>query len=97
MKQAPTHRPKDAARTVEAIELSAETAREIARGLAEMAQTYPRIACPRILVVMWVPEGVLVLTETARWLIRRPVSHEHQTFLWSLIRSEFGAEIAGTC
>jgi hypothetical protein len=81
----------------EAIELSAERASEIARGLTEVAQEYPNIACPARLVLTRIPEGMLLESDLVRWVIR-PDQTEHRALLGALIRPELlCAWIAGNC
>jgi hypothetical protein len=82
----------------EAIELSAERAGEIARGLTEVARDFPHIACPKRLVLSSVTDGMLIETEFGvRWIIRRELS-EHLALLSALIRPELlNAWTAGSC
>jgi len=82
----------------EAIELSAEHASEMAKGLMEVGREYPHIACPKRLVLHpCSPHGILVETDLARWIIRREAS-EHMAFLSALIRPELlDVWTAGSC
>ncbi len=82
----------------EAIELSAERASEMARGLTEIAREYPHIACPNRLVLITVAGGMMVESELGvRWIIRRDCS-EHLALLSALIRPELiDAWTAGSC
>ncbi len=83
----------------EAIELSAERAGELARGLTAVAKEFPGIACPKLLSWHIHPGGTLVETESARWIIRRPYEDGHSDFLSALIRPENLPlyEFAGCC
>jgi hypothetical protein len=82
----------------EAIELSAERAGEMARGLTEIGREFPHIACPKRLVLIPVVGGMMVESELGvRWIIRRECS-EHVALLNALIRPELlDARTAGSC
>jgi hypothetical protein len=81
----------------EAIELSAEAAGELAKGLTAVAIEFPDIVCPKPLFLNRVTQGVLVETELASWIIRREAA-EHLAFLNAMIRPELlDVWIAGSC
>jgi len=81
----------------DAIELSAERAAELARGLTEVARDFPHIACPKRLVLIRLPYGILVQTELASWIVRQETS-EHVEFLNAMIRPELlDVWTAGSC
>ncbi len=83
----------------EAIELSAEHAAELARGLTAIRQSYPKIACPRYLHWHAYAGKVMITTEAARWIIDPDGSGRFGDFLMAMIRQENLPlnEFAGSC
>ncbi len=83
----------------EVIELSAEHAQELARGLTAAAKEFPHIACPRQLDWHAYAGGVLITTETARWIIHPDGTGRYGDFLLAMIRRENLPlnEFAGSC
>ncbi len=83
----------------EAIELSAEHAAALARGLTEVRKGFPHIACPRYLHWHAYAGRVMITTETARWIIDPDGSGRYGDFLLAMIRPENLPlnEFAGTC
>lgn len=82
----------------EAIELSAERALEIAKGLTEVARDYPDIVCPSRLSLSRLTDGMLIESELGvRWIIRQE-SADHLALLNALIRPELLCVwTAGSC
>ena len=79
----------------EAIELSAAMAGDMARGLIESAKEFPHIACPRSLSMIRLPQGMLVESDRARWIIRE-TAPAFRDLVEAMIRPELFLT-AGSC